>query len=158
MARQPKHDQIPAYEKYEVFKKAYDNVITYLEEKNFLAANILAFAILEDRVLAAYFECYNKNKNTDLMTHNTINRLKFSTVVKNLQKMGVIEEKLKSDLLNAADERNRQIHEMLWRLDSFNKKTAENFRSFSYKVSSAHKKFINAGYPISSIQAPAATL
>jgi hypothetical protein len=142
VARQPKHNQLTPFVKYEVFKNAYGNVKKYLEKEDFLAANILAFAILEDRVLAAYAECSKHIKTAEVMSHNTLNKLKFSTIVKNLQNMNVIDENIKNDLLNAADERNRQIHEMIWRLDTFNRKTAEKFRSLSYKVSSAHKKYL----------------
>lgn len=142
MARQPKHNQFPPFAKYEVFRNAYGTVKKYLEKDEFLAANILAFAILEDRVLAAFAECSILIKPAETMSHNALNKLKFSSNVKNLHAMGVINDEIKDKLLNAADERNRQIHEMIWRLETFNKKTAETFKSLSYKVSSAHKKFL----------------
>ena len=142
MARLKHHDDMSATDKAEIYKIAYGNVKLFLSENNNIAANVLAFALLEERVLAAFVGATMSRHKTAKPNHQEMGRKKFSEVVKGLKVLGVIDPELGQKLLNAADERNQRIHEMIWRLQSFTKSSAENYVRLSKQVSNEHKKFL----------------
>lgn len=142
MARLEHHDRLTSVEKADVYKVAYGNVRLFLSENNNVAANVLAFALLEERVLAAFVGATMSRYKTAKPNHQEMGRKKFNEVVKGLKVLGVIDPELGQKLLNAADERNRRIHEMIWRLQSFTKSSAENYVRLSKQVSNEHKKFL----------------
>jgi hypothetical protein len=141
MSRQEQHDRLSPAEKAEVFKSAYANVQQFIESKNYLAANVLAFALLEDRIHAAWVGCKMAKNKTPKPTIREVNRNRFADTIRDLKELGAIDDSLAQALHSAAHERNRQTHEMIWRLQSFTKKSAENCVRLARKLDRQHKKF-----------------
>jgi len=142
VARSEHHDRLSPEDKSNVYKVAYSNVKNFIEDKNYIAANVLAFALLEERVLAAYVGCTMAKNKSSKPNHQETSKKKFGEVVKNLKELCVIDDDLGHKLVNAADERNRRTHEMIWRLQSFTKSSAETYVRLSKKVSNEHNKFL----------------
>lgn len=57
MTRPDNHLNMTQQDKYEAFRKAYNKLNFYIANKEYLAAHVIAFSILEDRVLAARIQC-----------------------------------------------------------------------------------------------------
>ena len=57
MLREPDSKDLSQKDKYLSFKKAFGSIKYYIDQKNFLASYVIAFSILEDRLLSAYITC-----------------------------------------------------------------------------------------------------
>lgn len=135
MAARPKeHISMNPYAKYEIFKSAYDRINSYKEKKDYLAAHVLSFSVLEDRVTAAYVVAYRTINKENPPKYEKLDKMRFKELLDLLLGMGVIKEELHSDLLKAANKRNELMHEMMWRLNAFNSKNVDDVRTLIGKV------------------------
>lgn len=147
MSRQQEHDDLSAQAKEQVFKTAYGNVKQFVEDRNFIAANVLAFAILEDRLQAAWTAARMVRLNSAKPTRREVNRNRFADTVRDLLTWGVIDAEMAQALHSNAHERNRLTHEMIWRLNSFTRKAAETSVRLSRKIDTHQRKFIASYRP-----------
>lgn len=108
--------------------------------KQYLAAHILAFSILEDRVLSARIKCGElSNKPIDEKANK--NKIPFEASANRLLEWGVINDDLFKSLMQCGDERNEFIHQAMWRLDDFNFASIVQLRKTINALESSRKKF-----------------
>ena len=107
-------DGLSAAEKHRSFRAAFEIIAEYRRQGNFLAAYVVAFSILEDRLNAAVKNAADLKGVAQpaghLPLHKRINRLVAD---------GHLDQVNASDFKNAGDERNALIHAAMWRLDVF---------------------------------------
>jgi len=143
MTTRPKeHVEMEPYAKYTIFKEAYDRINLYKDKEDFLAAHVLSFSILEDRVTAAYVSAYRSLNKEDPPNMHKLEKVFFKMLIDILQSMGVIKEDLHKKLLEAANKRNELMHEMMWRLNAFNSSDVEDIRSLINEVETMTEKFV----------------
>ena len=94
MARSQKALLMTPSEKRQVIQSAFDRLNAYLESKDYLAANIVAFSILEERTLTAYIRCFQAKNKTAALPNPKVNKEKFSRAVDELLSMNVIDSTL----------------------------------------------------------------
>lgn len=104
-------------EKYIAFRTAYGMLKHYEETENYIAAYVIAFSILEDRIKAMFAVSFlYKNAcvpNTDEFNNGfvpLINKVSNWNFL-----MGDTADKLKSEAIV----RNKLLHAAMWRLDAF---------------------------------------
>ena len=142
VARPKEHLLMQPFTKYEIFKAAYDRVNLYKEKKDFLAAHVLSFSILEDRVTAAYVVVYRLMNREDPPKYESLGKLRFKDLLDLLLRMGVLKIDLHQRLLNAAYKRNELLHEMMWRLNAFNSKNVDEIRSLIIEVEKMTRNYV----------------
>jgi hypothetical protein len=128
-------------EKYLSFKRAFGSINHYVSQNNFLAAYIIAFSILEDRLLASYIVCY-KHKNKEDLSLRKLDNVSLSQLVHKLHYIKVIDIEFVNQLVELSDERNVLIHLMMWKLDEFNQESADKVRSAITKIEKCRRHFI----------------
>jgi len=142
MARSQKALLMTPAEKRQVIKSAFDRLNAYLASKDYLAANIIAFSILEERTLTAYIRCFQAKNKTIALPSTKVNKEKFSRAVDELLLMNVIDNTLSQEFKNAANVRNTQVHELIWRLNAFKASQAKTYMSLIRKVERQHMLFL----------------
>jgi hypothetical protein len=140
MPRPSAHLTYTQKEKYEIFRSAFSKLNDYVRLKQYLAAHILAFSILEDRVLSARIQCGElSNKPIDEKANK--NKIPFEGSATRLLEWGVINDDLFKSLIKCGDERNEFIHQAMWRLDDFNFTSIVQLRKTINELESSRKKF-----------------
>jgi len=127
---------------YSVFKTAFDQVNKFKAERNLLAAHVLAFSILEDRVTAAYVSAYRLLHEKNPPQYENLGKIHFKNKVSNLHNMGVIDQSLDEKINAAAILRNELTHEMMWRLDCFTEEGLDEIRDLINQVNKANRRFV----------------
>ncbi|MCF8156231.1 MAG: hypothetical protein K9K35_09530 [Rhodoferax sp.] len=133
--------------KYETFKRAFDNVAAYRNQENYLAAYVVTFSIIEDRLRALYVVWYRKKNNSDPTSRQINDSLvKLVNILANDQ---IISAELAADLKNEARRRNELMHAAMWNLDAFSNeavemalKTARNINSAGRRAATKLKKIL----------------
>lgn len=104
-------------EKYVTFKKAYEMIKHYESEENFIAAYVLAFSILEDRIKALYVVSF-RHKEKREPKQDAVNE-GFSKLVNKVRHTQFIDTELQNALKAEADTRNALLHTAMWKFDAF---------------------------------------
>lgn len=141
MPRPIQHFTYSQQEKFEKFRAAYSKLNNYVKSKEYLAAHVLAFSILEDRVLAARIQCGELN-NSPVDKRADINKIPFERSLTRLFEWGVIEESLYKSAIKCGVERNEFIHQAMWRLDEFNYSSIVQLRKTINTIESCRKKYV----------------
>jgi len=112
------------HDKYIAFKKVFETITHYLDQDNFLAAYVITFSLIEDRIRAMYvvqYRCVNEGKEP---TPKLINA-SFANHVRLLQAAGVIPQADSILLLEEDKIRNEQLHAAMWNLNAFTRLAVE---------------------------------
>jgi hypothetical protein len=141
MGRSKEHNELDPYVKYGVFKKAFGNVNLFKSQGNFLAAHVLIFSILEDRVTAAYVTCYRALNAKNPPQFEELRKIAFRNMVGNLLAMGVFDETLAEKINAVTIKRNQLTHEMMWRLDCFSESDVDDIRMLINEVNKFSRRF-----------------
>lgn len=141
MGRSVADDALSPYAKYETFKKAYDNVNFFTESGNLIAAFVLCFSILEDRLCAAVVVCCRACKRK--VNEDNVSKMPFEQRIDHLLAMKAIDEDLYERLQKAAHLRNDLTHKMMWRLDVFHANYIKTFRSLINELQKIQRKHEN---------------
>jgi hypothetical protein len=141
MGRSVADDALSPYAKYETFKKAYDNVNFFTESGNLIAAFVLCFSILEDRLCAAVVVCCRACKRK--VNEDNVSKMPFKQRIDHLLAMKAIDEDLYERLEKAAHLRNDLTHKMMWRLDVFHANHIKTFRSLINELQKIQRKHEN---------------
>lgn len=104
-------------EKYATFKQAYEMITHYEKESNFIAAYVLAFSILEDRIKAMYVVSF-RHKEKREPKPEAINE-GFSLLVNKIHRNQYINTELLNALKAEALSRNDLLHAAMWKFDAF---------------------------------------
>lgn len=106
-------------QKFEKFKGAYSKLNEYIASGEYIAAHVIAFSILEDRVLANRLTCEELiGEFIDVKINK--NKIPFDKSIGKLLQMKVVDKNLHEQLSACGKERNEFIHQAMWRLDEFN--------------------------------------
>ena len=111
-----RRSQASQQEKYVAFKTAYSTVSHYKSDKNFIAAYVVAFSLIEDRLHAMYVLWHQKTKGE---LPKNIDRIGFVKIVRQLKAIGDIPAPESELLIAEAHERNQMLHAAMWNLDTF---------------------------------------
>lgn len=144
MSRPSNHLEMTPYAKYETFKSAFDEVAKHKSNKNYLAAHVVAFSILEDRVTASYVLCFRAINKLNPPNYQRLHKVPFKQFLDYLVGMGAIDVVLYESLLKAAHKRNELLHQAMWRLSAFNLKNVEDVRKLINEMQKATRKFVKA--------------
>lgn len=108
------------HDKYVAFKTAYQTITYYLAQDNFLAAYVIAFSLIEDRVRAMFVVQHRVIADGKNPTAKQISA-SFSNIVCQLQMAGDIPQEDANLLLAEAKVRNGLLHSAMWNLTAFDK-------------------------------------
>lgn len=142
MLRETRGHLLTQTEKHLSFKKAFGSINHYVEQKNFLAAYIIAFSILEDRLLASYIVCY-KHKNKEDLSLRKLDNVALSQLIGKLHYIKVINIEFTNHLVELSNERNILIHLMMWKLDEFNLESVDKVRQAITKIEKSRRHFLS---------------
>jgi hypothetical protein len=140
MPRPNEHITYTQKEKYEKFRVAFSKLNDFVNLKQYLAAHVIAFSILEDRVLAARIQC-GELTNNPLDKKANKNKIPFEKSANRLHEWGVINDELFTSLIKCGNERNEFIHQAMWRLNDFNHTSIVHLRKIINALESSRKKF-----------------
>ena len=132
------------YAKYETFKKAFDEVAMHKKSKNYLAAHVVAFSILEDRVTASYVLCFRAINKLNPPNYERLHKVPFKQFLDYLIGMGALDQDLHGELTKASHKRNELLHQAMWRLSAFNLKNVDDVRTLINDVQKSTRKFVKA--------------
>lgn len=119
-------------DKYVAFKTAYQTITHYLAQDNFLAAYVVAFSLIEDRVRAMFVVWHRvTKKNEPTSTQITAG---FSKHVRQLHLAGDIPEEEAKLLIEEAKMRNELLHAAMWNLKAFDQAAADRAVKLSRSV------------------------
>jgi aspartokinase len=105
------------YDKYVAFKAAYAAVKRHQTEGNVLAAYVVAFSIIEDRINALYF-MWQRHATGVEPTERQMHK-PFAAKVRSLHKVAALSAEVADRLLREASDRNALFHSAMWNLDQF---------------------------------------
>lgn len=143
MPRSEIFNKLSPKEKYEIFRNAYSRLNAFTKSGDFLSAHVIAFSILEDRVLAARLQCYELANNT-LNPKIDVNKIPFEKSVKKLLEIKVIDEKLHNSLLECGFERNEFFHQAMWVLAEFNRDSINQLKLNINALEKQRKKYLKS--------------
>ena len=125
-------------DKHVIFKTAYQNITHYREQKNFIAAYIIAFSLIEDRVRAMFVVRHS----TATGTKPTISKINgsFANHVRQLSKSSDISSEDSSRLLEEAKQRNELLHAAMWNLNAFTEGSVDRVTKLSRVVDACLRK------------------
>ena len=133
-------------EKRIVFKEAFENIKRHQADGNYLAAYVVAFSVVEDRLRAMYCVWY-KSENGEPPTDRQI-QSPISKITKILLKEKIIGVHEAEEILSEAKSRNKLFHSAMWNLNDFTDDVlkrvlviARNVDRFSKRQRRKHSEF-----------------
>ena len=141
MLREPDSKDLSQKDKYLSFKKAFGSIKYYIDQKNFLASYVIAFSILEDRLLSAYITCY-KHQHKEELSLRKLDNASLLQLIKKLHHLKVIDSEFCNELIEINNNRNLLIHLMMWKLEEINLETVEKVRKAITKTERLRRHFI----------------
>lgn len=111
------------HEKHISFKRAYETLSAYLKTGEFLAAYVVAFSIVEDRIRTMYAKRYLYDNGEEIPEKEYNQGL--MRICSKLQKAGDMTADDVAVIKKHAAERNRNLHAAMWRLDAVGSATVK---------------------------------
>ena len=109
-----KNKNLAPAEKQVAFAKAFRTYKAYLDQHNYIGAYVIAFSILEDRLIAS-FELFH-----DLAGNPCPNgHISFKRKLLRLVENDVLTSDQYKTFLTCSEDRNRKVHAAMWNLDEF---------------------------------------
>ena len=106
-------NELSQEQKYLWFKKAFRTYNTHIENENYIAAYVIGFSILEDRINALF---YTRKQNESENSEGYFRHYKKLTYLNHHNDISDVEmEEWKKE----GDKRNNKIHAAMWRVDEF---------------------------------------
>ena len=138
MAR-PTHDSVEAQkQKYEEFKKAYSTLKKLMADEAYIAAYVIAFSILEDRLIALYVVLLRRDEQREMTKGDRC--IGFAKIVNMLVKAGNLEHKFGDELKAKARERNALFHATMWNLNNFTNENVKQLQDLVRRLDRARDK------------------
>ena len=141
MLREIASHNLTPNEKYLSFNKAFGSIKHYVEHGNFLAAYVIAFSILEDRLLAAYIVCY-KHQHGEELSLRKLDNASLHQLVGKLHYLKVIDSEFHKELVDINNQRNLLIHLMMWKLNEISAEVVNDVRLAITKIERLRRHFI----------------
>lgn len=104
------------HEKHISFKRAYETLSAYQNSGEYLAAYVVAFSIVEDRIRAMYAKRYLHDTGQEIPEKEYNQGL--MRICSKLQKASDMTADEVAVIEKHAAERNRNLHAAMWRLDA----------------------------------------
>ena len=104
-------------EKHVAFKRAFSTIKIYQEQKNYLAAYVVTFSVIEDRLRALFVMWYRLQKSAEPTAKQIAGP--FTKIVRTLQDGGDISNDFAKVLTEEAQKRNELLHAAMWNLEVF---------------------------------------
>lgn len=140
-----KRDEATQQEKYKTFKRAFENINTHRTNGNFLAAYVVGFSVIEDRIRAMFVIWHRDRKKTE-PSQKQINGALGAHISK-LESEGLLDVDLSEALRSETKNRNTLFHEAMWNLDVFTDETVARVIALVRKLDKARlvaaKKYQN---------------
>ena len=133
-----RESHINGQKKQATFKRAFETIESYCERKNYIAAYVVVFSVIEDRLRALYVKWFRIEKGCE-PTLKQINDL-FSRLVSILARNGTIASDLAAELLKEARNRNELLHSAMWNLDKFNGEVVASAMALARLTDKASRK------------------
>ena len=130
-----KEDQMA---KYIVFKTAYGLVNSYEKSQNYIAAYVVAFSILEDRIKAMYVVGFRQKNERDPKPGAVDEG--FGKLVNSLLHLQYITKATADELRAEAVNRNLMLHTAMWKLDAFTPESVKRVKTILRKIDDMLKK------------------
>ena len=137
--------------KYLKFKNAYDNINKLIADQAFIAAYVIAFSILEDRLVAMYVVKLRRDEKREMTKEDR--NIGFVRIVNLLMKTRELDNNLGNSLIQIAHQRNSLFHATMWNLEEFTEDVVTNVISLINKLKRARevqKKHCGNGFLLSS--------
>lgn len=125
-------------EKYVTFKRAFDTIKTYREQKNYLAAYVVSFSVIEDRVRALYVKWHHATKMAS-PSDKQVNG-SFSGLVTTLAANDAITTELAGFLKKEAVRRNELLHAAMWNLNALSDDLVEEVIKIARDINNADRR------------------
>lgn len=125
-------------EKYFVFKKAFGMIKHYENEGNFIAAYVISFSILEDRIKAMYVVSFRHNEKREPKPDAISEG--FSKLVNKIHRAQFITNELRDALKEEAINRNDLLHAAMWEVDAFTLDAVVRIKKLIRVVEKARKE------------------
>ena len=144
MLRTLKDNALTGKEKGEKFRLAYRTINEHIAKENYLASYIIAFSILEDRMMANYITCYrHKNPSpTERLSERKLEETTFSKFITKLSHLQVIDDRFVYELTEINNKRNKLVHLLMWHLEKVNENSVLEVRQAIDKIETAKRHFI----------------
>ncbi|MCX7177978.1 MAG: hypothetical protein NTX56_04140 [Proteobacteria bacterium] len=110
-------------EKYIAFRRAHQTINECIRAENYIAAYVISFSLIEDRVNAMYVVWHRASKGQDPTAKDI--RGSFTVKVRALKSATVLSAAETSLLLVEAKNRNDLLHQAMWNLNVFSSVIAE---------------------------------
>lgn len=124
--------------KFEEFKKAYATLKILMHDEAYLAAYVIAFSILEDRLKALLAVNIKHTENRVIDKRDKTQGL--VEIVKKLVDAAEISKKLGDEIRESAKERNALLHASMWHLDEFDNNKIERITKLVRELDKARKQ------------------
>jgi hypothetical protein len=116
-------------------KRAFESISAYREQENYIAAYVVTFSVIEDRLRALYVDWYRVNKGEEPKQKQIDGP--FTGLVKTLSKDGTISSELAMELIEEAKRRNSLMHSAMWNLDGFTEDVIVNALKIARNINNA---------------------
>jgi len=116
-------------DKYIAFKTAHQTITQYRSSNNFLAAYVITFSLIEDRLCAMFVVWHRDTKGGDPKSY-----VGFTKIVNQLCKVGLILEGDANLLRAEAIKRNELLHSAMWNLPVFTDEEVERAMSLARMI------------------------
>lgn len=125
-------------QKHASFKRAFETITSCREQKNMLAAYVVTFSVIEDRLRALYVVWY-RSRNGGMDPSSKKIRDGFKRLVATLTREKVIQVELSNLLLEEAKRRNSLLHAAMWNLDGFTDQIADEVMKLARMIDKASR-------------------
>lgn len=118
--------------KYVAFRTAYGLVNSYEQSQNYIAAYVIAFSILEDRIKAMYVvgfrQQHGRNPKEGAVEEG------FGKLVNSLLHLQYLTKEMAETLRAEAVQRNHLLHTAMWKLDAFTPESVIRVKALVRKI------------------------
>lgn len=130
--------QSTGVQKQASFKRAFESISAYREQNNYIAAYIVTFSVIEDRLRALYVDWYRVKKCGEPKQKQIDGP--FTGLVKTLSIDGTISAELTTELTEEAKRRNSLMHSAMWNLDNFTDEVIEEVLKVARNINNAGRR------------------
>lgn len=135
----PSRAEATQQEKYVVFKTAHLTINKCIVDKNYLAAYVISFSLIEDRVRAMY-AVWHRQIAGKAISPEEVGKQNFAAMVRKLWTERQLAKPDADLLLAEAKMRNKLVHEAMWNMGVFDRIAVERIKALTSKIDRERKK------------------
>lgn len=119
------------------FRQAHKTINHYVEQQNWVAAYVIGFSILEDRVRTLCIKGRMIKENSTVPPAYKWEPL--TKVLNEVRRLGYIDQPTSQKIKQEIDARNSLLHDAMWELDAFTEQTFDRVKELLTKVDRARR-------------------